>query len=159
MPHKEADALTFPTLGEMTDPQAILGEAVRRAAELAGPKSRAVYFVVRGDVASVLAEFDPSGRHAPPFVWLDQHPALAEAVRTGLPVGVTFSKAELAPSIHDSLGRMHVSQGAALPIFAWGQLHGVLAIGGRDRDVEADDRLVALGHAVERALDPARTAE
>lgn len=149
------DELAFPTLAGRTEPQAIFDEAVRLAAQIAGANARAVYLVVRGDIATVIAEFDPSGGHAPPFVWLHQHHALAEVVRTGAPVGVTFSDATVAPPVRAALGRMQVTGGAAVPVFAWGSLHGVLAVGSRTGKIHGDGALLDLARAVEAALDPA----
>lgn len=143
-------------LTSLRDSDEVVAAAVRLAAELISPAAgdgrRAVYFVIQDDIARVVAEFDDSGRQAMPTVALVDHPALARVVETHAPLRTTFPSPLLGPTASRSVARTRITHGAAVPILVNGLLHGVLAVGGRGRPIEAFDRLIDLGGVVELAL-------
>ncbi len=140
------------TLSRVED---VLAAAVRMAPAHVAPAAegaRAVYFGIEGEIALVLAEHDPSGMTGPAFVWLSDHRALAEVVRTGRPSRVRFSEVGLSGSAKAGAERLQLTHGAAVPVYVGGTLHGVLAVGRRGREITGIEGLVALADAMQVAL-------
>jgi diguanylate cyclase (GGDEF)-like protein len=150
-------------LAGIADPTAVLQTATELAAELISPSApkgrRALYFVVEGEVARVVAQVDEAGAPPQPPVRLADHQALAEVVATLTPIRTVLPAAGLGPTARSSGEATQVTHGAAVPVVAAGRLHGVLAVGGRGRPIEEFDRLVDLGRIVELALTNALATE
>jgi diguanylate cyclase (GGDEF)-like protein len=126
------------------------------SAELISPSvpagRRAVYFVINGDMANIVARYDESGVDVADTVALADHPALAAVVEFRVPMRTQFQLPAMGPTAQAALEASQVTHGAAVPVVIDGQLHGVLAVGGRGRPIEQFDRLVDLGRVVELAL-------
>lgn len=143
-------------LTRLHEPDEVLVASVRVAAELISPSvsagRRAVYFIVDGDTARVVAQFDESGTEVNEPVALADHPALAEVVEKGRPIRTTFEPPAMGPSARTAIETTQITHGAAVPIVVDDRLHGVLAVGGRGQPIAEFDRLVDLGGVVELAL-------
>ena len=144
------------SLTAMRTPDDVIEAAVRTAAELISPSAagarRAVYFVIDGDVARIVGQFDESGKEVAGPIRIADHPALAEVVRSERPMVTTFDASTLGHTAAEAVTTTRITHGAAVPIVVDGRLAGVLAVGGREAPVEEFDRLVDLGGVVELAL-------
>ncbi len=152
-------------LNSTLDPRRVLATAVRLAAEIASPPGslprRANYCLVSGDSVRVEAEFDAHGDYIGATWPLSEHPLLARAVRERTPTSGVLDPATLGPRVRQLAGEQQVGHGAWVPVTVNGELHGVLAVAGRNRPVSEQEiaRCVAIGRMLEMALENALAHE
>lgn len=148
-------------LNSTLDPHRVLRAAVRLAAEIASPPGslprRANYCRLLGDAVRVDAEFDADGDYIGATWPLSEHPLLARAVRDGEPTSGVLDRASLGPRVRALADEQQVGHGAWVPVTVNGQVHGVLAVAGRNRAVSAREveRCVAIVRILELALENA----
>lgn len=152
-------------LNSTLDPQRVLGAAVRLAAEIASPPGllprRANYCRLLGDAVRVDAEFDADGDYIGATWPLSEHPLLARAVRDREPTFGVLDPASLGPRVRQLAHEQQVGHGAWVPVSVNGQVHGVLAVAGRNRAVSEREveRCVAIVRILELALENALAHE
>lgn len=152
-------------LNSTLDPERVLATAVRLAAEIASPPGslprRANYCRVVADTVRVEAEFDASGDYIGATWALSEHPLLARAVREREPTSGVLDPASLGPRVRRLASEQQVGHGAWVPVSVHGELHGVLAVAGRNRPVSERElaRCVAIVRILELALENALAHE
>jgi diguanylate cyclase (GGDEF)-like protein len=152
-------------LNSTLDPGAVVGAGVRLAAEIASPPGRrarrANYCRISDGVVRVDAEFDAEGTYVGASWPLAEHPLLAKAATQLVPSSGPLDPAELGPTVRELAGKQGVASGAWVPVVVGGELHGVLAVAGRNRPI--DDRelksCVSLVRIMELALANALSHE
>lgn len=152
-------------LNSTLDPERVVAIAVRLAAEIASPPGlrprRANYCRIYDGIVRVDAEFDGEGEWVGASWPLHEHPLLAEAVRTRAATSGALDPATLGPTVRGLAAAQHVGHGGWVPVIVAGELHGVLAVAGRNRPVSDHDlsRCVAIVRIMELALANALTHE
>jgi diguanylate cyclase (GGDEF)-like protein len=145
-------------LNSTLDPEQVVAIAVRLAAEIASPPGlrsrRANYCRISDGVVRVDAEFDEEGEWLGATWPLPEHPLLAESVRSRIPTSGTLEPAELGPAVRRLARGQGVGHGAWVPVVVDGELHGVLAVAGRNRPVSDQQlsRCIAIVGIMELAL-------
>ena len=145
-------------LNSTLDPDFVVATAVRCAAEIASPPGlrarRANYCRISDGVVLVDAEFDAEGGYVGATWPLPEHPLLAKAVRERVPTSGALDPAGLGPTVRDLASRQGVRHGAWVPVIVDRELHGVLAVAGRNRPVSSQEmsRCIALVRIMELAL-------
>jgi diguanylate cyclase (GGDEF)-like protein len=148
-------------LNSTLDPRQVVAIAVRLAGEIASPPGRrarrANYCRVSGEVVKVVAEFDSEGEWVGATWPLSEHPHLAEAVRTRMPT--TGALDGLGLTVREVNQSQGIGHGGWVPVIVGGDLHGVLAIAGRNRPVSEHDLslCVSIVRIMELALANALT--
>jgi diguanylate cyclase (GGDEF)-like protein len=126
-------------LNSTLDPAIVVATGVRVAAEIAslpGRRARrANYCRLTDGVVRVDAEYDAEGGYIGTSWPLEQHPLLAKAVTELAPTSGPLNPAELGPAVRDLAGKQGVAYGAWVPVVVGGELHGVLAVAGRNRPI------------------------
>lgn len=152
-------------LNSTLDSRQVLETAVRLAAEIASPPGsqarRANYCRIAGDTVRVDAEFDASGYYIGATWPISEHPLLARAVRERQPTSGALDPATLGPRVRELAAEQQVGYGAWVPVSVNGELHGVLAVAGRNRAVSESEvaRCVAIVRILELALENALAHE
>lgn len=152
-------------LNSTLDPGRVVAIGVRLAAEIASPPGlrarRANYCRIADGMVRVDAEFDPEGQWLGAAWPLSEHPLLAESVRTGAATSGALDTAELGPAVRYLAAAQGVGHGGWVPVTVDGELHGVLAVAGRNRPVSEQElsRCVALSRIMEPALQNALVHE
>lgn len=152
-------------LNSTLDPRQVLTTAVRLAAEISSPPGaqarRANYCRISGDSVRVEAEFDAMGDYIGATWPLSEHPLLAKAVRERIPTSGALDHATLGPRVRELATAQQVGHGAWVPVSVAGELHGVLAVAGRNRPVSEREvaRCVAIVRILELALENALAHE
>lgn len=152
-------------LNSTLDPRQVLETAVRLAAEIASPPGsqarRANYCRISGDTVRVDAEFDASGYYIGASWPISEHPLLARAVHDRQPTSGALDPATLGPRVRELAAEQRVGYGAWVPVSVNGELHGVLAVAGRNRAVSESEvaRCVAIVRILELALENALAHE
>jgi diguanylate cyclase (GGDEF)-like protein len=148
-------------LNSTLDPAQVLSNAVRLAAEIASPPGaqarRANYCRISGETVQVVAECDPTGDYLGATWPLSEHPLLARAARERVPTSGALDPATLGPRVRELAAAQQVGYAAWVPVIVSGELHGVLAVAGRNRavsEVEVE-RCVAIVRILELALENA----
>jgi len=145
-------------LNSTLDPERVVAVAVRLAAEIASPPGlrsrRANYCRISDGVVRVDAEFDEEGQWVGATWPLPEHPLLAESVRSRIATSGRLDPAQLGPTVGRLASGQGVGHGAWVPVVVDGELHGVLAVAGRNRPVSDQElsRCVALVGIMELAL-------
>jgi diguanylate cyclase (GGDEF)-like protein len=145
-------------LNSTLDPERVVAIAVRLAAEIASPPGlrsrRANYCRISDGVVRVDAEFDEEGEWLGATWPLPEHPLLAESVRSRVATSGTLDPAQLGPAVRRLASGQGVGHGAWVPVVVDGELHGVLAVAGRNRPVSDQElsRCVAIVGIMELAL-------
>jgi diguanylate cyclase (GGDEF)-like protein len=145
------------------EPDQVIASTVRLAAEMASPPGRraqrANYCRIVDGTVQVQAERDPEGDWLGASWQLEEHPHMAEAVRTRLPRSGRIDPAELGPAVRAVNRSQGVGHGGWIPVVVDDELHGVLAIGGRNRPVTDHElsRGVAIAQITQLALSRALT--
>lgn len=140
------------------EPDQVIAGAVRLAAEMASPPGRraqrANYCRIIDGTVQVQAERDPEGDWLGASWQLEEHPHLAEVVRTRLPRSGRIDPAELGPAVRAVNRSQGVGHGGWVPVVVDDKLHGVLAIAGRNRPVTDHElsRGVVIGQVTQLAL-------
>ena len=128
-------------LNSTLDPDEVVSVAVRLAAEIASPPGlrarRANYCQISDGIVRVVAECDTEGEWVGASWPLTEHPHLARVVQTrGATVGALN---QLGPVVREINRSQQVAHGGWIPVSVDGELHGVLAIAGRNRPVTEQD--------------------
>ncbi len=145
-------------LNATLDPEWVVATAVRLAAEIASPAGmqarRANYCRIADGVVRVDAEFDAAGEYLGATWPLAEHPLLARAVRERVTTSGPLDPAQLGPTVRDLARRQGVAHGAWVPVVVDGDLHGVLAVAGRNRPLSEREvsHCVAIVAIMELAL-------
>ena len=145
-------------LNSTLDPERVVVIAVRLAAEMASPPGlrsrRANYCRISDGVVRVDTEFDEEGDWLGATWPLLEHPLLAESVRTRIATSGALDPAQLGPTVRRLASGQGVRHGAWVPVVVDGELHGVLAVAGRNRPVSDQElsRCVAIVGIMELAL-------
>ena len=145
-------------LNSTLDPERVVAIAVRLAAEIASPPGlrsrRANYCRVSDGVVRVDAEFDEEGEWLGATWPLSEHPLLAESVRSRTAISGALDPAQLGPAVRRLASGQGVRHGAWVPVVIDGELHGVLAVAGRNRPVSDQElsRCAAIVEILELAL-------
>lgn len=145
-------------LNSTLDPERVVAIAVQLAAEIASPPGlrsrRANYCRISDGMVRVDAEFDEEGAWLGATWPLPEHPLLAESVRGRIATSGTLDPAQLGPAVRRLASGQGVRHGAWVPVIVDGELHGVLAVAGRNRPVSDQElsRCVALVGIMELAL-------
>jgi diguanylate cyclase (GGDEF)-like protein len=148
-------------LNSTLDPRQVVAVAVRLAAEIASPPGRrarrANYCRISGGVVKVVAECDSEGEWVGATWPLSEHPHLAEAVRTRMPTAGTLDR--LGPTVREVNRGQGIRHAGWVPVIVGGDVHGVLAIAGRNRPVSEQDLslCVSIVRIMELALANALT--
>ena len=145
-------------LNSTLDPARVVGIAVRLAAEIASPPGlrsrRANYCRISDGVVRVDAEFDEEGEWLGATWPLSEHPLLAESVRNRIATSGRLDPAQLGPAVRRLASGQGVGHGAWVPVVVDDELHGVLAVAGRNRPVSDQElsRCIAIVGIMELAL-------
>jgi diguanylate cyclase (GGDEF)-like protein len=143
------------------DPDQVIATAVRLAAEMASPPGlrsrRANYCRIVDGIVRVDAECDADGDWVGASWPLAEHPQLAEVVRNGAAKLGRLDPAALGPAVRAVNRSQRVGHGAWVPVVVDGELHGVLAVAGRNRPVGVQElsRCVAIAQIMELAMSNA----
>ncbi|MGN6870090.1 MAG: diguanylate cyclase domain-containing protein [Solirubrobacteraceae bacterium] len=128
-------------LNSTLDPDEVVSVAVRLAAEIASPPGlrarRANYCRIIDGLVRVEAECDTEGEWVGASWPLSEHPHLARAVQTRR--ATVGALDQLGPAVREINRRQQVAHGGWIPVTVDGELHGVLAIAGRNRPVTEQD--------------------
>jgi diguanylate cyclase (GGDEF)-like protein len=150
-------------LNSTLDPDEVVSVAVRLAAEIASPPGlrarRANYCRITDGIVHVVAECDAEGEWVGASWPLTEHPHLARAVETGC--ATVGALDQLGPTVRQVNRSQRVAHGGWIPVILDGELHGVLAIAGRNRPVTEQDvsRCAAIVEMMELALTNALAHE
>lgn len=150
-------------LNATLDPAQVIATGVRLAAEMASPPGvrarRANYCTIKDGTVRIDAEFDSEGNWVGASWPLVEHPHLAEVVRTRLVRSGRLDPAALGPAVRAVNRSQGIGHGAWVPVVVDGELHGVLAVAGRNRPVTDQElsRCVAIAQIMELALSNALT--
>jgi diguanylate cyclase (GGDEF)-like protein len=140
------------------DPERVVAIGVRRAAEMASPPGlrprRANYCRIADGMVRVAAEFDGEGQWLGAAWPLPEHPLLAKAVQSRIATSGVLDRADLGPTVRYLATDQGVGHGGWVPVIVDGELHGVLAVAGRNRPVSDQElsRCVAVARIMELAL-------
>ena len=130
-------------LNSTLDPDEVVSVAVRLAAEIASPPGlrarRANYCRISDGIVRVVAECDTEGEWVGASWPLTEHPHLARAVQTR--AATVGALNQLGPVVREINRSQQVAHGGWIPVSVDGELHGVLAIAGRNRPVTEQDLL------------------
>jgi diguanylate cyclase (GGDEF)-like protein len=143
-------------LNSTLDPDEVVSVAVRLAAEIASPPGlrarRANYCQITNGIVRVVAECDAEGEWVGASWPLTEHPHLARTVQTRR--ATVGALDELGPVVREINRSQHVAHGGWIPVSVDGELHGVLAIAGRNRPVTEQDlsRCAAIVEMMQLAL-------
>jgi diguanylate cyclase (GGDEF)-like protein len=143
-------------LNSTLDPDEVVSVAVRLAAEIASPTGprarRANYCQITKEIVRVVAECDAEGEWVGASWPLTEHPHLARTVQTRRATVGALN--ELGPVVRKINRSQHVAHGGWIPVSVDGELHGVLAIAGRNRPVTEQDlsRCAAIVEMMQLAL-------
>lgn len=143
-------------LNSTLDPDEVVSVAVRLAAEIASPPGlrarRANYCQISNGIVRVVAECDTEGDWVGASWPLTEHPHLARTVQTGRATAGALN--QLGPAVREINRCQHVAHGGWIPVSVDGELHGVLAIAGRNRPVTEQDlsRCAAIVEMMQLAL-------
>lgn len=146
-------------LNSTLDPDEVVSVAVRLAAEIASPPGlrsrRANYCQVSDGIVRVVAECDAEGEWIGASWPLAEHPHLARTVQTRRPTVGELNK--LGPTVREINRSQRVAHGGWIPVCIDEELHGVLAIAGRNRPVSEQDlsRCAAIVEMMQLALNNA----
>jgi diguanylate cyclase (GGDEF)-like protein len=139
------------------DPERVVAIGVRVAAEIVSPPGlrprRANYCRISAGVVRVDAECDEEGTWRGATWRLDEHPLLARAVWSR--AATSGSLDELGPTVRELARRQGVAHGAWVPVVVDGEVHGVLAVAGRNGPVSDQD--LSLCIAIVRIMELALT--
>ena len=145
-------------LNSTLDPGLVVTTGVRVAAEIASPPGRrarrANYCRMADGIVTVEAEFDTEGGWTGATWPLEEHPLLARAANERIPTSGSLDPAELGPAVRELAREQGVGHGAWVPVVVDGELHGVLAVAGRNRPITEHElaRCVAIVRIMELAL-------
>jgi diguanylate cyclase (GGDEF)-like protein len=143
-------------LNSTLDPDQVVSVAVRLAAEIASPPGlrarRANYCRISDGLVRVVAECDTEGEWVGASWPLSEHPHLARAVQTRRATVGELN--QLGPVVREINRSQQVAHGGWIPVSVDGELHGVLAIAGRNRPVTEQDlsRCAAIVEMMQLAL-------
>lgn len=143
-------------LNSTLDPDQVVSVAVRLAAEIASPPGlrarRANYCQISDGLVRVVAECDTEGKWVGASWPLREHPHLAQAVLTRRATVGELN--QLGPVVREINRSQQVAHGGWIPVSVDGELHGVLAIAGRNRPVTEQDlsRCAAIVEMMQLAL-------
>lgn len=143
-------------LNSTLDPDQVVSVAVRLAAEIASPPGlrarRANYCRISDGIVRVVAECDTEGEWVGASWPLSEHPHLARAVRTRRATVGELN--QLGPVVREINRSQQVAHGGWIPVSVDGELHGVLAVAGRNRPVTEQDlsRCAAIVEMMQLAL-------
>jgi diguanylate cyclase (GGDEF)-like protein len=145
-------------LNASLDADEVISAALRLVAEVAstpGNRRRANYFRIRGERATLVAQFDETGLRPSSTTWLlSEHPLLAQAARTGRPSSGALDPAQLGAGVRMAVQEVGVTHAAYVPVIVDGRLHGVLAVASRDDPISGRRRAIcmAIANVLELAL-------
>lgn len=157
----EALAAAVQELAVLRDPDRVLREATRVAAELVPVGDvglrRATYFSVDAGRVQVLAEHDESGHEVRETWDLSEHPMMARAVATQSVVTSRMDVPEIGESVRRAAEAAGITHAAWVPVAHRGQVHGVLSVASRGGPVEGNllSLVASLGHVLELAMENA----
>lgn len=144
-------------LNETLDSERIVATGVRLAAEIASPPGsrpqRANYCRVADGNVTVSAERDGEGVWVGTTWPLHEHPLLARAVRQRTPTSGALDPSALGPRVARLAVEQGVAHGAWVPVVVDDELHGVLAVAGRNRPVSEQE--LATCEAIVGIMEPA----
>ena len=152
-------------LNSTLDPRGVVTTSVRVAAEIASPAGRrprrANYCRITDGIVRVDAECDTEGGYVGATWPLEEHPLLAKAVRERVPTSGPLDPEHLGPAVRRLAEQQGVAHGAWVPVIVGGQLHGVLAVAGRNRAIGEQElsSCVAIVQIMELALANALSHE
>jgi diguanylate cyclase (GGDEF)-like protein len=130
---------------------------VRLAAEIASPPGsrarRANYCRISHETVKVVAEFDEEGEWVGATWPLSEHPYLVQAVHTRMPTSGPLD--HLGPTVRELNRSQGIGHGGWVPVIVDGELHGVLAVAGRNRPISDQD--LSLCGAIVRIMELALT--
>lgn len=145
-------------LSSTLDPDLLVDVAIKLAAEIASPPGlrarRANYCRIADGLVRVDAEHDGQGSWVGASWPLSEHAHLEQAVRTGRPTSGVLDAGTLGPTVLRFAQEQGVGHGAWVPVIVGDELHGVVAVAGRNRPV-SDGELascVAIVEIMELAL-------
>ena len=145
-------------LNSTLDPGLVVTTGVRVAAEIASPPGRrarrANYCRIADGTVTVEAEYDAEGGWRGATWPLDEHPLLEKAAIERVPTSGPLDPDQLGPTVRELAREQGVGHGAWVPVIVGGELHGVVAVAGRNRPITDHElaRCVAIVRIMELAL-------
>jgi diguanylate cyclase (GGDEF)-like protein len=142
-------------------PQEVVAIGVRLAAEIASPPGlrpvRANYCRISDGIVRVDAEYDGEGQWLGQTWPLSEHPHLWKVAQSQIATSGSLDFAELGPTVRSLAAAQGVRHGGWVPVVIDGELHGVLAVAGRNRPVSDQElsRCAAIARIMELALQNA----
>jgi diguanylate cyclase (GGDEF)-like protein len=153
------------TLTAILQPDEVLEEAVRIAAEIVSPTGmvgrRAQYVRLSGDTVTVVVEYDESDQHLPESYAIYEHPILANVFASRQATTAQLDADQAGPVVASYIQTLQVTHGLYLPIIISGEIDGVLSVSLRGQELpdELFELSKALMHVVELALTNAKSHE
>jgi diguanylate cyclase (GGDEF)-like protein len=142
-------------LNTTLDSEQVIAAGLVLVAEIATPAGdlprRANYCRIVDGRVFLHAESDAAGTWAGADWPLGDHRLLARAVATGLPVSGALDASSLGPEVLALASAQGVDHGGWVPVWADGELHGVIAIAGRNGPIS--DRHLASCAAIAEILE------
>jgi diguanylate cyclase (GGDEF)-like protein len=141
------------------DPGHVVQTATGLAATLASPPGlgprRGVYYEISGDTMRIIADSDDTGASiVGTWMPIAEHPLIPKALAAGRAVGGALDPEKAGPRAREIIARLGLKFAAYVPVRVNGQVHGVLVVSTRDKEIPAElvERLAGLGALTALAL-------
>jgi diguanylate cyclase (GGDEF)-like protein len=141
------------------DPGHVVQTATGLAATLASPPGtgarRGVYYEISGDTMRIIADSDDTGASAVgTWMPISEHPLIPKALAAGHAVGGALDPEKAGPRARGIITRFGLKFAAYVPVRIKGEVHGVLVVSSRDKQIPAElvERLAGLGALTALAL-------
>lgn len=141
------------------DPGHVVQTATGLAATLASPPGigprRGVYYEISGDTMRIIADSDDTGASAV-GTWMPiaEHPLIPKALAAGRAIGGALDPEHAGPRAREIIARLGLKFAAYVPVRIKDEVHGVLVVSTRDKEIPAElvERLAGLGALTSLAL-------
>ncbi len=158
---RQMTVLEFATqaLAYSLDPGHVVQTATGLAATLASPPGfgprRGVYYEISGDTMRIIADSDDTGESAV-GTWMPiaEHPLIPKALATGRALAGALDPEHAGPRARQIIARLGLKFAAYVPVRIKGEVHGVLVVSTRDKQIPPKmvERLAGLGSLTALAL-------